>query len=492
MQEMELYIHIPFCLRKCLYCDFLSGPYSAKEQEAYTSALMREIYYRSQALGNVPVSTIFIGGGTPSWLPVDLMQQIMDAVYDSFHIMPDAEITMEMNPGTVTADSLAAYHAMGINRVSLGLQSANDDELKVLGRIHDYAGFLKTYEMVRKEGFTNINIDIMTGLPRQTIEKLDNTLRKVTMLRPQHISCYSLIVEPGTPFAEKYAEDVHRRELGEPTRDLPDDDLEFALYDYARTFLVKQGYGQYEISNYAREGYECRHNIGYWKRTPYLGLGIGAASLLDSDVLLRHKDVNSRESMASDGMYADSDVAGQSMKTSNKSATAPEVTDSPVPSSARRGHYADLRFSNIRDLHDYVKATLQMMHDARSAESISPQKNPTCQMTGRDIDDRSENSAQQDKLRTVTNPPTVDTKSVQLLTQADAMAEFMFLGLRVTKGIRMQDFYDAFDTPIESVYGDIIERQKRQMLLREEDGRLMLTKVGTDVSNDVLCDYLLD
>ena len=282
MNEIGLYVHIPFCIRKCDYCDFLSGVFDEKTQQAYVMSLCKEIQYGGQQLRSVAVSSIYIGGGTPSWLDWDLMGQILDAIYSYFTVKEDAEISIECNPGTVTNAKFAAYRHMGINRLSIGLQSANAEELKILGRVHDYKRFLHTFDMARKNGFDNINVDIMTGLPHQTGEKLMNTLESVIQLRPEHISAYSLIVEEGTPFFERYEEDVKRQHLGEPTINLPDEDTEYGLYKMTQRVLESHGYHQYEISNYAKEGYRCEHNVIYWKRKPYLGVGIGAASLIEN------------------------------------------------------------------------------------------------------------------------------------------------------------------------------------------------------------------
>lgn len=281
MKEIGLYIHIPFCMKKCDYCDFLSGVYDERMQEAYTRSLCQEILYGGQQLKSVAVSSIYIGGGTPSWLDGEYMEMIMNAVYRGFTVLPSAEISIECNPGTVTKEKFEVYRRIGINRLSIGLQSANDDELLLLGRVHNYNRFLHTYDLARKCGFNNINVDVMTGLPGQTLEKLMHTLDTVTGLRPEHISAYALIVEEGTPFYDRYSFDVVRQRAGMETECLPDEDLEYQLYKMTQHVLTERGYRQYEISNYARDSYECEHNKMYWQRKPYLGVGIGAASLLD-------------------------------------------------------------------------------------------------------------------------------------------------------------------------------------------------------------------
>ncbi len=280
MKSIAIYIHIPFCIRKCLYCDFLSGPYGDDIQRRYVDALCKEIEFMGQQLESVAVSSVYIGGGTPSWLDGYLMEKIMKTLKANFSIEKEAEITIECNPGTVTMEKFSLYRRIGINRLSIGLQSANDDELKLLGRIHTYDKFLHTYEMARKSGFYDINVDIMTGLPGQTLDKLMDTLKRVIALKPEHISAYALIVEEGTYFYERYKDDVEKQRAGKEPLDLPNEDLEYQLYKMAQITLAKYGYLQYEISNYAKEGYACNHNITYWKRGDYLGFGIGAASLM--------------------------------------------------------------------------------------------------------------------------------------------------------------------------------------------------------------------
>lgn len=265
---MELYIHIPFCKRKCSYCDFLSFP--GKEYCAwnYLEALCRDL----KRYGGHSVSTIFIGGGTPSLMPIGFYDKLFEVIRANFLLLPDAEISIEVNPGTLTAAKAVEYQRVGINRISFGLQSAIDEELSSISRIHTYNDFLRSYEIARKAGIANINIDVMMGLPGQTPESLKTTLNRVSMLHPEHISAYMLIVEDNTPMKELYNS---RPEL------FPSEETVSAMYEETVAFLKKKGYEQYEISNFARPGYACRHNIGYWKRTPYLGIGLGASSLID-------------------------------------------------------------------------------------------------------------------------------------------------------------------------------------------------------------------
>lgn len=270
-RPLSIYIHIPFCIQKCLYCDFLSAPADQETQEAYVSCLIEEIKRESPRFAGYIVNTVFIGGGTPSLLPERLMEMILSAVYEHYRMAGEAEITIEVNPGTVSAGKLQTYHNIGINRLSIGLQSAANEELRLLGRIHKAEDFFVTYRNAVKSGFNNINVDLMTAIPMQTIESFKETARQVLALEPvpSHISAYSLIIEEGTPFYEN-------------TPPLPDEDTDRMLYKITNDILKEKGYHRYEISNYAQAGYECRHNKVYWKRGEYAGFGTGAASLIEN------------------------------------------------------------------------------------------------------------------------------------------------------------------------------------------------------------------
>lgn len=281
-KELELYLHVPFCMKKCKYCDFLSAPASEQTQGEYVEALLREIQFWGQCAKEYEVSTVYIGGGTPSWLREEYMTAIMEQLHQSFSFSNQAEITIECNPGTVTERKFLAYKKAGINRLSIGLQSANEEELKLLGRVHTFDQFLKTYELARNTGFTNINIDLMSSLPGQTPKTFAHTLQQVIRLKPEHISAYSLIIEKGTPFYDTYKFDAVKQQAGMQTEFLPTEEEEYEIGKLTEIVLAKAGYKRYEISNYAKPGYECRHNIGYWKRVNYLGMGLGASSLLDN------------------------------------------------------------------------------------------------------------------------------------------------------------------------------------------------------------------
>lgn len=281
-KAMQLYMHIPFCVRKCAYCDFLSFAADEQTQRDYVKALQKELDFYGRKYSDRYLSTIFIGGGTPSWLDVREMAELMECVHRNFEVAEDAEITIECNPGTVSDEKFAVYKSSGINRLSIGLQSADNEELKMLGRIHTYEQFLRTYDKARHHDFSNINVDLMSALPKQTPEGFLSSLKKVIRLKPEHISAYSLIIEEGTPFFETYQKDVELREAGKQTMLLPSEEAEYRTTKMTREFLQSEGYQWYEISNFAKQGKACRHNIGYWKRADYLGVGLGAASLIDN------------------------------------------------------------------------------------------------------------------------------------------------------------------------------------------------------------------
>ncbi len=282
MKELLLYVHIPFCVQKCAYCDFLSFPEEGALRHAYVQRLIEEIETLSPAYAAYQVATVIFGGGTPTVLEGYALERIMTAIFKSFKVSATAEISMECNPGTLTKAKAAALHAMGVNRLSLGLQSAKDAELKALGRIHTWQQFLESFDAARKAGFSNINVDLMSALPGQTVASWEGTLKKVLALRPEHISAYSLIIEENTPFFHRYGEDLRRREAGEQPLLLPSEEEERQMYALTKSLLEKRGYAQYEISNYARPGFACWHNTGYWIGTDYLGLGLGASSLIDN------------------------------------------------------------------------------------------------------------------------------------------------------------------------------------------------------------------
>lgn len=270
-KEFGIYIHIPFCIRKCNYCDFLSFPSKEQQRELYIKALTTEmdLFFQSEEYKEKGApTTVFIGGGTPSVLEAEQICEILSHIPELDHVK---EITMEANPGTLDRKKLEVYKQAGINRLSLGLQSVDNQELKLLGRIHTWEDFLENYSQARLVGFKNINIDLMSGLPGQTLQDWEMVLKRIAGLAPEHISAYSLIIEEGTPFFSSYG--MHPEQL-------PSEEEIAAMYELTGKFLSDLGYQQYEISNYAYQGKECIHNLGYWYRKEYRGFGLGAASLL--------------------------------------------------------------------------------------------------------------------------------------------------------------------------------------------------------------------
>lgn len=377
MKKLGLYIHIPFCVRKCRYCDFLSAPCSEAEQEEYVRALTAEIIYSAERFRDYRVDTIFIGGGTPSVLTPGQTERILEAVHGYYTLEPYTECTIECNPGTVDEQKAESWLLSGVNRVSIGLQSANNHELKELGRIHTAEEFLDSYLLLSGMGFTNINVDLMSALPFQTEESFYGTLRSVAGLNPRHISVYSLIVEEGTPLYE-WVHDGNEDKL-------PSEETERKMYYETRRILEEYGYRRYEVSNFAKPGYECRHNLGYWERKEYAGFGLGAASLVDG-----------------------------------------------------------VRYNNVSDREAYLA-------------------------------DCGRRKVNEERLK-----------------KADAMAEFMFLGLRKTEGIKKQDFWNAFGIKYDAVYGEITGKLAAGGFLEAYENTVRLTDLGIDVSNVVLAEFLPD
>ena len=278
-KELELYLHIPFCIRKCEYCDFLSGPADEKSRRVYLDAMLRELAAVGPQAKEYEVISVYIGGGTPSLLPGDWMEELMEVVRDTYCLKKDAEISMEANPGTLTAINLAGYHRAGINRLSLGCQSTDDTELKLLGRIHTWAQFQESFQMAREAGFANLNVDLMSGLPGQNLTSWEKSLEVIAGMEPEHISAYSLIIEEGTPFAEKKPE-------------LPDEEEERRMYERTWEILQSYGYHQYEISNFALPGKECEHNKVYWSLEEYIGVGSASSSYIDGYRLVNTSNIN--------------------------------------------------------------------------------------------------------------------------------------------------------------------------------------------------------
>ena len=289
MTDLELYIHIPFCVRKCLYCDFVSFPDMQDWADEYLDALKREIRSCAPDYADRKITSIYIGGGTPSILTCRQISMLADCLYENFNISdthekrkglflqkkvrPETEFTIECNPGTLDSEKLKTYRKLGINRLSIGLQSTDENDLRTLGRIHSFEDFERSFKQAREQGFDNINIDLMQSIPGQTLLSWKRVMAAACTYRPEHISAYSLIIEEGTEFERLYQEGKLQ---------LPNEDEDRSIYHYTKEFLGKTGYKRYEISNYALEGFECRHNKGYWQRADYLGLGLNASSMVNN------------------------------------------------------------------------------------------------------------------------------------------------------------------------------------------------------------------
>ena len=282
MSSFSLYIHIPYCERKCYYCDFVSFPRNEGNISLYIDNLIKEISLYKEKLSNHSLETIFIGGGTPSSIDAKYIKRILDCVYDTFDVKKLVEVTIEANPGTLDIEKVKVYKEIGINRVSLGLQSLNNNILRSIGRIHTSEEFLESLSILREIGFNNINVDLMFGLPNQTIEDLDNTLEKIMDLDIEHISLYGLIIEEGTMINKWYKKGILH---------LPNEEMERYMYHKSIDLLESRGYKHYEISNFSKEGKECKHNLVYWKLKPYLGVGVSSHSNLGGKRFWNHSNL---------------------------------------------------------------------------------------------------------------------------------------------------------------------------------------------------------
>lgn len=440
MKSISIYIHIPFCVKKCQYCDFLSAPADSRAQEVYLRALKQEIREQAARYREYEVQTVFIGGGTPTAVPYEKLCGILETVFSCYRVNSQAEISMEANPGTVTKEALLLYRKAGINRISIGLQSADDGELKLLGRIHTYRDFQQTYRWAQEAGFTNINLDIMSALPGQSVENYKKTLETVLSLKPQHISAYSLIVEEGTPFYEKYGQESEKLQAtGEKQPDLPSEEEEREMYALTEKLLAAAGYHRYEISNYALPGRECRHNRVYWKRGNYVGFGLGAASMVEN---VRFE--NTREMQEYLTEYAGVPDAEE---------VSAEVTQGDEQALSN-----EQEFSLREDTHSENEQMLSTWEDVNSRE--------TQQIF------RGEN--------------------VHPLSPQEQMEETMFLGLRLTEGVSKAEFHRQFGVSMEQIYGKVIQENIAQGLLTDEAGYVCLTREGMDLSNYVMAQFLLD
>ncbi len=379
--KLGLYVHIPFCIRKCLYCDFVSVSANKDYIDKYFKSLYEEIKC-FKVNKSCSVDTIYIGGGTPSSVDEKYIKELFEIIYLKFDVDDDAEITIEMNPGTVSMEKLKVYKECKINRISIGAQSMCDEELRKIGRIHTVKDLYECVRMARSVGFDNINIDLMSALPGQSLDDYKDNLYKIIELRPKHISSYSLIIEEGTPFYEMY-EGKNRDEISEQYR-LADEDEERAMYKLTREVLAGNGYERYEISNYCMKGFASRHNSRYWQGMEYVGFGAAAAS-----------------------------------------------------------YYEGRRFKNTLDIDKYISS----------------------------------------------NPIPKDEDYI--LTKEDKMEEYMFLGMRMIKGVSASLFRETFGLDIMDVYKEVIERNVARGLIEYKNDCIYLTQEGIDVSNLVFSEFLL-
>jgi len=404
LKKLGLYLHIPFCMKKCLYCDFLSFPDASTEiQNDYINMLIREVVLKGKLYRkDYFVDTIFIGGGTPSLIEEALIVDLMSAIKVNFNVMEDAEITIESNPGTLSKDKMEAYIGAGINRLSMGAQSMDDHCLKLMGRIHHAEDLVDNFKLARAVGFKNINIDLMFAIPEQSIEIWQETLKKTIALQPEHISFYSLQIEEETPYFEMFKTGKLDQTVDEVDRE---------MYHTGIEMLKESGYSHYEISNGAKPGYECRHNLKYWSFDDYLGLGLGAHSFIRN---------NER-----DNNWADATSRKNSICETN-----------------------DARFSNTKILESY-------MEKCRTGQSVEDWQH--------------------------TN------------TQKDSISEYIFTGLRKTRGINLREFEEIFGVSIEEYYKEQWLNIKRficDKYLFMDNDKLMLTEKGIDVSNKILVEFV--
>lgn len=373
-KEVGLYIHIPFCKQKCLYCDFPSFCGKENLMLNYAKALGKEI----KSIAHKKIGTIFIGGGTPTYLNLECWNILKDSI-DWLNKDGNIEFSVEMNPGTVNKEKLKFLKDMGVNRLSIGLQAWQNILLKKLGRIHETKDFIEAYNEAREIGFDNINIDIMFGLPEQTMEEWKETLERVVELNPEHISCYSLIIEEGTIFNKLYEED---------RLSIPKEETEREMYSYCIKFLKDKGYNQYEISNFAKKDKECKHNLIYWELREYIGCGSAAHSYID-----------------------------------------------------------DVRYRHTEDIEKYIQG-INNNEDIRM--------------------DLHKNSLKDD------------------------MEEYMFMGLRKIDGINIEEFKRRFNRDIMDIYGDVINKYLEKELLIMGNGNIFLSPRGIEISNSIMCDFILE
>lgn len=441
IRDLSIYVHIPFCRAKCSYCDFLSfGGCDYPLQRRYVNALCREIEAYEAVSKDYQVQTIFFGGGTPSYMEADLICQIMETIKKVFHVTEHAEITLEGNPDSLKLDKLIQYRKAGINRLSIGLQSTNDEMLARIGRVHNYTQFIAAYKSARQAGFENINVDLMMGLPGENMDSYLKTLGKVVELQPEHISAYSLIVEEGTLLS--------RNE--ELLNMIPEEEEDRKMYARTKHLLQQSGYKRYEISNYAKEGYECRHNKVYWTGGEYLGVGLGAASYLTVYFEDEHF-----EKVRFHGVENIDEYIGRFSKCEGM----------------REDEYTDMyHFFEDRDGNDGMSfyGISQMEY-----ESLDTYKSL-------------EENVMLEFLRDY-------YRDLYFCKRKDEMEEFMFLGLRMMEGVSKVTFKKRFGTTMENVYGKVLNKYIGQGLLMEDTDKqsVYLSDQGVDVSNVVMAEFML-
>ncbi len=374
-KNIGLYIHIPFCRQKCLYCDFPSWAGKEGQMQGYVDALEKEIRSRGKQYADRKVVSVFFGGGTPTTLSIPMLEQLMSAVLESWDITSDAEITTEANPGTLDREMAESLKKMGFNRLSMGVQAWQNRLLKGLGRIHTIEAFQENFKAVREAGFDNVNTDLMFALPNQTMADWQETVQNIVALQPEHISAYSLIIEEGTPFFDRY-------EKGELVP--ANEDLDREMYHWLIGYLAENGYEQYEISNFAKKGRQSRHNRIYWQAEEYLGMGLGSHSYMEGE-----------------------------------------------------------RFHNPYDLPEYMERDVFLLKE-----------------------------------------------DIEIITEEDATAEFMFLGLRLTEGVSFERFSQRFGKGMKDIYGSQIAELEKDSLLEEDEVGIRLTRRGVDISNLVFEKFL--
>ena len=468
LRDLSIYVHIPFCKRKCNYCDFVSfGGCDISLQKDYINALCKEIGAFSLIAEEYKVVTVFIGGGTPSYIPAEYIGKILEKIRETFTVDDNCEITIEGNPDSLTRDKLILYRKYGINRLSIGLQSANDEMLNILGRIHNYDQFVAAYSRAREVGFTNINVDVMSGLPGESLESYVKTLAKVVAMQPEHISSYSLIIEDGTPLSEN----------DELLQLLPSEEDDRKQYMRTKLLLGQSGYERYEISNYAKKGYECRHNLVYWTGGEYLGVGLSAASYMkikeydiervynyanDYDVQKVYDDENEYDiqRVYDDENGYDIQRVNNDKNGYNAERIYNEEKDYDMDNYEGANNYTWCRFRGVDDINEYIGRYIKYGSGYFETENIKQL-----------IADH--------------------YKDIEVLSKKDMIEEFMFLGLRLMSGISIEQFQKRFNVSIDDIYGKVISKYVGLGCVIKEGDRLRLSNRGIDVSNSIFADFML-